>query len=290
MAQFLTVSGFVNGAGQALLLPGYLVDVGDDPKQVNLQDPNITPITVTQSDENGKPLAQHQIPAAAILDSTDETVLFLAGRVPFQASTRLIQLQLQGNVIHEQKVAANSPAVKITWTPPKDATGTQTITWDGSHPDSLPLEYTVLYSYDGGLTFRPISLSSKTPHLEVDFDQLPGGKGVIMVAGTDGVNTTRVQSSMFAVPTKQCLAMILQPSDGSTIASGTRVLLQGQGYYREERQPELQALTWSSSIDGTLGEGSAVETNLSKGTHTITLTAGTASRQDTTRITLAVTE
>jgi hypothetical protein len=82
--------------------------------------------------------------------------------------------------------------------------------------------------------------------------------------------------------------MILAPADQERVPRGGATLLQGQGYWREERRPELKELTWTSSIDGELGAGALVEVNLSPGVHRIELRAGRGRRRGTTTISLLV--
>lgn len=67
------------------------------------------------------------------------------------------------------------------------------------------------------------------------------------------------------------------------------IRFQGQGYYLEEREPEFELLEWSSSLSGPLGHGSLLElSDLSPGSHEITLTVGREGRVGTTRVMLQV--
>ena len=75
---------------------------------------------------------------------------------------------------------------------------------------------------------------------------------------------------------KPCAAVILRPVDGEELSPD--VLLVGNGWWREERRPELEALRWASDIQGELGRGRQVTVHLEPGTHELTLRAGTEER------------
>ena len=138
----------------------------------------------------------------------------------------------------------------------------------------------VCYSNTDGADWHFLSFTIQEPVYEVDFDRLPGGtRCQVGVVASDGVNTVLTATRSFPVPTKPCQALILAPEEGATVGAGETVTLQGQGYYLEEREPELEQLDWSSSVDGALGTGPVLDVALSPGTHQITLRAGTRERR-----------
>jgi hypothetical protein len=123
----------------------------------------------------------------------------------------------------------------------------------------------------------------------VDVEQLPGGERCrIRVRATNGVRSSEAVSPAFSVSVKACQAIIQQPIDGGTVAA--EVSLLGNGWYLEERQPELWALQWASDRDGPLGEGRGVFARLSPGEHVISLTAGTDKRAATASVRITVRE
>lgn len=68
-------------------------------------------------------------------------------------------------------------------------------------------------------------------------------------------------------------ATILTPADGGSFTSGSTITFTGTGVDTEDGVLTGDRLVWSSSKDGTLGTGTALQkTNLSVGVHTITLT------------------
>jgi hypothetical protein len=66
------------------------------------------------------------------------------------------------------------------------------------------------------------------------------------------------------------------------------VILNGQGYWLEEDQPETVDLTWSSSLDGNLGRGAHLTVALSAGLHAITLRAGSGERVSSSTVSVNV--
>jgi hypothetical protein len=90
---------------------------------------------------------------------------------------------------------------------------------------------------------------------------------------------------------KPCRAIIFSPRDGGTFPAGEHVALHGQGFYLEDNLPETRALLWSSSRDGELGRGMAVDApSLSPGEHEITLAAGHEGRTGAATVKIYVEE
>ena len=86
---------------------------------------------------------------------------------------------------------------------------------------------------------------------------------------------------------KPCAAVILQPLENDVLEPN--VVLVGNGWWREEGRPELEALTWSSDLQGDLGRGQQVAVRLERGTHKITLQAGMEDRTGEQSVTVHVT-
>ncbi|MEO8000074.1 MAG: Ig-like domain-containing protein, partial [Gemmatimonadaceae bacterium] len=75
-------------------------------------------------------------------------------------------------------------------------------------------------------------------------------------------------------PTNQLpTATITSPANGSSVVQGTSVSFAGTGTDPEDGALSGASLVWTSSIDGAIGTGASfAKSNLSLGTHTITLT------------------
>jgi hypothetical protein len=291
MKGYLTLIGYLdldNGAKPTVRL-GYVVPTADATQDQRLQNADLPPLTATQLDASQQPLVKdYPLPTHAVhADPFDLEFAFFMGKLPLDAATKFVALSWQGAAVTTLVIPDQPPFIQLTWQPGATVDGKQEITWDAKHPEGVPLEFTVFYSNDGGGSFRQLSQSTGERSFIADFSALPGGKGQIMVMATDGGNTVSATSVGFDVLIKPPLAMVLSPSDQANV-NGRFVTFQGQGYYLEENAPELEALTWTSSLDGKLGTGRVVQTPLSKGTHDITLTVGSGQRQGKTSIVVQV--
>ncbi len=119
------------------------------------------------------------------------------------------------------------------------------------------------------------------------FDRLAGGPACrLAITASNGLRATRVETAPFSVREKPCAAVIVRPVDGETLAPD--VVLVGNGWWREERRPELQQLGWTSDVQGELGSGRQVAVHLEPGTHTLTLRAGSGERAGEQSVTVQV--
>jgi hypothetical protein len=87
-----------------------------------------------------------------------------------------------------------------------------------------------------------------------------------------GINTTEINEVTFvnAQPTVE----ILNPPDGDTFYATQSIEFDAYIFDPEEPIPFPQSrIIWESDIDGEIGTGSSIETMLSQGDHTITITA-----------------
>ncbi len=66
---------------------------------------------------------------------------------------------------------------------------------------------------------------------------------------------------------------IVSPEDGGRVLAALQVTLEGTATDPEDGELDGASVTWSSDLDGTLGEGLRLNTTLSEGLHTLTLTA-----------------
>lgn len=284
--RYLTVTGVLHPDNRLVLEPGFLTT-----EPAHAVEDRDSALVAELTDDNGRPLLRFRLPyGLPCTDGAAVTDRLVIAKVPFPRATRSIRFVLDGVVIHALDVARTAPTVRLAWEPGEGTDGVRPIRWQGEHPEGRTLQYLLSYSADDGRTWQPLSLPIPENEHEVDFDRLAGGDHCrIRVLASDGVNTTAAVSKPFRRPTQPCYAMILDPDNNIAFGRDEPVRFQGQGYYLEEREPELELLYWASSVDGPLGEGAIIEVfGLTPGAHTITLTAGREGRTGTTSVTIQI--
>jgi hypothetical protein len=293
--RFLTVAGVLMPDGRLALQPGF---VTDDPLLAS-QMPD-SPLVAEFLDGDGGILLRVGVPIAPFLvdpaDGTEATLvegpdagnLAVAGKLPYPEATRLIRFLLRDVPIHELPVSEQGPALEVGWDIPRDPAGVQRIAWSATHPEGREVSYVLAYTNDDGATWQPLLLPSPVTELEVDFDTLPGGRGRLRLIATDGTTTAMSDSPMLRVARKPCVPTIFEPADGAEFPGGEPITLHGQGYYLEERRVDEDHLDWTSSLDGPVGNGAAIQVELRSGKHKITLEAGTPARRASTSVNVTV--
>lgn len=282
--RFLAITGLLFPDNRLVLSPGYTTEVDFDavgPGETSLD-------AVVEGDEE-RVLLRHSIAVVPfVTDGEPVGADAVIGRIPLPEGTRRIRFERNGVTIHILEVPEAAPRLRLAWTPPEEPRGRVRVQWEGTHPEGRELEYAPFFSSDGGRTWQPLALPTTATAIEVDFDRLPGRRGRIAVLATDGVNTARAESRTFRLPQRPCLAMILAPEEDEAVAAGEELHLRGQGFYLETGEPEFEALEWSSSRDGPLGEGPALDVLLSPGRHEIELAAGRGRRRGTASVHVVV--
>ena len=242
-------------------------------------------------DEQGSTLVRHGVPIVHPCDGAGPAdSATVRGAVPFHPGTRLVRLTRDGLLIHELVVSRREPEVRLTWRPSGLVRGRQEISWEATHPEAKPLEFSLRYSDTDGATWRHVGWRTRESQTVVDFDELPGGDHChLAVVASDGVRDAMSETARFRVPVKPCQAVILGPANGAVCQQGQPLRLRGQGVYLEDTAPELRDLSWASDRDGLLGRGAVLEVvALSPGDHRIELTAGAGDRAGRSAIRVTV--
>ncbi len=197
--------------------------------------------------------------------------------LPYSTNVARITLMKGTIELTSREVSAHSPTVSViypnggeSW----NATNMYTITWNTSDSDGDSLAFNVYYSPDG-LQWLPLGIDISNTQLTIDASELPGSSGArVRVEVSDGVNTTTDESdTVFTVGSKAPQTTIVSQGNNEINVVGAPLLLSGYSYDAEDGLLEANSLSWSSSIDGSLGTGSSVLATLSLGQHKITLTA-----------------
>jgi len=199
--------------------------------------------------------------------------------MPFPADTQRVVLLHGTTVLAVHAASAHAPVVTLT-APTAGAAwdGTQTIRWTATDADGDPLEFSLVYSHDGGANWLPIDAEVTGDSYTLDTTEFPGGNQVhIRLLASDGFNTTSADVGPFSVPRKGPRPVILEPVDGARLSPpGSPLLLVGGGDDLEDGSLPSWAFSWSSDRDGPLGTSTGRELEiqgLSQGTHHLTLTA-----------------
>ncbi len=148
-----------------------------------------------------------------------------------------------------------------------DGSGSEAVTLDGSASND-PDGSLASYSWTG--TSVPVPTTGVSPAVT-----LPVGAHNITLTVTDNDGATAVDVVVVTIGGNSApTAAITGPASGSVFQVGAVVPLAGTGIDPEEGPLPGSALSWTSSLDGTLGTGSSLPVSgLTAGTHTITLTA-----------------
>ncbi|CAN5319213.1 hypothetical protein BH18ACT14_BH18ACT14_08140 [soil metagenome] len=271
-------------------LPGFTI------ADVPATDDRESPLRAELLDSEGHVVLRVGIPRAvpcADGPGADPSFRLASGVVPLPAKAAAARFLVDDVVVEEYRFPEGEPVTAFTALPADGASGRVTVAWESRHPSDTPLTSVASYSSDDGASWQPLGLPTDGSEVkvEVDLDALAGGERCrVSVKTTDGVHTVTTVSEPFKLELRPCVAMILAPGPGLVIAEGETLHLQGQGYWLEEREPEFEALFWSSSLAGALGSGPVADVvGLEEGTHEITLEAGEGDRAGRATVEVVVT-
>ncbi len=169
------------------------------------------------------------------------------------------------------KVSIVSPAGGDTFTDP-----TVTFEWSGVDGDGDPLSYTVLFSADDGDTWDTLVVATTDTSLTVPRSDLEATSTArLRVIVSDGVLSAGATSGVFAVGNNAPLVAIDTPDDGAVYSGLQNVDFVGAGFDPEDGLLDGASLSWSSDLDGAIGNGEELTVNasaLTEGIHTVALT------------------
>lgn len=175
--------------------------------------------------------------------------------------------------------AVNSVTLSATNGGAFTGTGPLVVRWSVSDANpNAQLTYTIYYSADGGVSWETLDTDWPEQTYQIDSQYLRASSdALIAVSASDGFNNPDpTLSGGFTVPNHPPVVGILSPAD-QTIFIGDEQIF----FYGFENDPQNGPLAgasvqWVSSLDGVLGTGPELNfeaTDLSEGTHVITVTA-----------------
>jgi len=145
--------------------------------------------------------------------------------------------------------------------------------WTASDADSANLRYSVYYN-DAQRGTQLIQSALEDPTYLVRPLSLPASNDVTFsVEASDGLQTDAMTSPPFVVPDSDPVARIVTPEHNAELLESAVVNLRAIVADPTEGILKGPALEWDSTLDGFLGTGDVVQTNLSVGSHFVTVTA-----------------
>ena len=197
--------------------------------------------------------------------------------VPFEPGTRSVRLvdTATGRELASTPVSAHSPTVSgvALQGAPDPVSGVIDLAWSASDPDGDALAFDVLYSRDGGASFRPVQLGVSGRAAQIDTAELGGGDGVLRVEASDGVLRGLADSPAFTMADKPPQVAITSPGDGATVEWQQLVDLEAEAVDAQDGSLQSDRFAWSSQ-HGPLGTGTPLAlTDLPVGPNVITVLA-----------------
>lgn len=270
----LLVSGEVHSDGTGSLEPAYMHDT-----DATVTQPTGTAYCLTLEDATGSDLTSDCFDLSFVDPETGEELDtdYFTRFLPYDSAAARLVLSQDAAELDAVPVSAHAPAATMLYPNGGESlSDTVTVTWTDSDEDGDSLTYALDYSTDDGVSWYHLALDLTETSLEVDLTQLPGSATArFQVRATDGIHTTADASdAAFSVPDRPPAVIISLPAADLTVTEGQPIELQGSAYDMEEGPLGATELSWASDVDGALGTASnLLLTELSVGTHTITLSA-----------------
>jgi len=226
--------------------------------------------------------------------------VLVAGRLPVLNDAVVVRLALHGETLVEHPVPADPPEVTVEWSGIEKAPdGPAEIWWESFHPTGAAVVHQLVAAIQRkhtpvdesadpeALDRVALTLPTSTTKFEIATGQLPAGTEFLELSSTDGFNTTTTRSGPLSIGPRSCVAVIVQPGDGSVHPAGA-VRLVGSGYYPGVPDPEDMWLRWFGGNGEELALGATAEIEMTPGTHEIVLRAGRPGSEGKTSVTIEV--
>jgi hypothetical protein len=269
---FLAVMGMANmDSHTASLESAYVVS-----HETSLALPEPGDWSLALVDAGGADLATYPFEPEVLSDAEDSpgSPAVIAEVIPWVAGAARVEVRYGGSVLASRSASANAPTVALT-APAEGAevpAGPVEVTWAGADADGDALEYSLLYSRDGGTAWESLGTGLTGDGVTLNTNQLPGGSVLLRVLVSDGLLSGQDTSGVINLPLHAPEVSIDQPNPGAVFFPTQPVALQGAAYDLEDGTLGDGAYAWSSDRDGELGNGASLNTaELSTGTHVITL-------------------
>jgi len=214
--------------------------------------------------------------------------------VPYIDGTAQVDIEGPSGLLHSVTAGLAEPTLAITSPNGGEVMSGDpvVVSWTADDADGDTLRYSIEYSVDAGASWELLAAEIGETTVSLDAANVAGtDSGLFRVWASDGIHTVAdISDATFTVPNRPPEAEIVSPQAGSTYAISQTVSFDGWAYDVETGTMADEQLSWTSDIDGLLGEGAVLSVaGLSEGEHTITFAAddgmgGTAN--DTVSITI----
>ena len=194
--------------------------------------------------------------------------------LPAMAGAARIDIAYDGEIRQQLQRSPNAPRVQVDFA--QVSGDSLALAFKADDADGDALQTLVRYTPDGGRTYHPLAVRPRGTQLRLSLAGLPASdKGAIEVLVTDGFNTGRALVEGLAVGRNNAPRVaIVRPHTGDEYRSGANVVLVSAVDDAEDGEVPAERIVWSSSQDGTIGNGQALNTSkLSAGEHTIQVAA-----------------
>jgi len=271
--QVVLVSGFVSpNQGTGDIRSVYILN-----SSASLPVPDPGPYAIRLENSQGQAFATYSFKPS---EPSEGTTAVFALRLPWNTNTVRIVLLRNGQEIHSRRASANAPAVTVNYPNGGESLSgaTATLRWSSSDPDKDTLSYLIQYSRDAGMTWQTLAVDYPSTTYTLNLSRISGtDQGLLRILASDGFHTAQDQSdATFKIARQAPQTSIFSPENNSLYFGDETIILEGSAYDTEDGQLDGAALTWSSNLNGALGNGTSLEvkaSTLAEGTHTITLTA-----------------
>ena len=155
--------------------------------------------------------------------------------------------------------------------------GPAVVQWTATDASGDPLEVSIEYSADNGVSWRSIGSASGSGSLSVPIHRLAipnDGQGRFRVTASDGLRSASAVSAAFEIANQPPQVYIDKTLGIGAVLEANAVSLRANAYDGEDGPLDGASVRWDSNLDGTLGTGAQLTTTaLSIGPHAITVWA-----------------
>ena len=190
-----------------------------------------------------------------------------------------------GSVAAQVPVSVRRPTVEITTEGGQEVSGPLTLAWEGQDEDGDELTYDVLVRPGGD--WIPVAQEIRQTELDIDLSAYTWTESFLRlrVVASDGMRTATDEISLSFISDEApwVTGSIVDPVDSSTYTYGEQIPLNAESISNADNH----RLEWESDVDGNLNRADQVPaTNLSPGTHVITLFGVAGDNDDPVRVEL----